>query len=118
MKTLIMADNYNDGVAYFYKKKSITNSFKAAKNVTKLEDLDYITKFFYKEETQRQQDIVFAGAMDKKLSLKISIPYCNTIESDFLVVISNFLYSIFHVDPDKGKDKTYIYLEGMRKIER
>lgn len=113
-----MKDNYNDGVVYFYKRKNITNSFKAAKNVTTIEDLDYISRFFFKEETKRQQDIVFAGAMDKKLSLKISIPYCDSLESDYLVIIGNYLYSIFHIDPDKGKMKTYVYLEGMRKVER
>lgn len=113
-----MKDNYNDGIVYFYKRKNIESSFKAAKNVTKKEELDYISKFFYKEETKRQQDIVFAGAMDKKLSLKISIPYCDSIESSYVAIINDFLYSIFHVDPDKQKDKTYIYLEGMRKIER
>lgn len=113
-----MKDNYNDGVVYFYKKKNVVNSFKAAQNVKNEDDLDYISKFFFKEETQRQQDIVFAGAMDKKLSLKISIPYCNTIQCDYLVIINSYLYSIFHVDPDKGKNKTYIYLEGMRKVER
>ena len=35
-----MKDNYNDGVVYFYKRKNITNSFKAAKNVTTIEDLE------------------------------------------------------------------------------
>ncbi len=111
-------DNYNDGVVYFNKIKPVTNSFKATKNVTKKSNLDFVCRFYYKEETQRQQDIVFAGAMDKKLSLKISIPYCNYLESEYLAIIDNYLYSIFHIDPDKSKDKTYIYLEGMRKIER
>ena len=113
-----MKDNYNDGVVYFYQKKDISNSFKASKNATTINDLNYISKFFFKEETQRQQDIVFAGAMDRKLSLKISIPYCNSISSDSLAIIDNYLYSIFHIDPDKIKNKTYVYLEGMRKIER
>lgn len=113
-----MKDNYNDGVVYFYKRKNITNSFKAQKNVSTIEDLEYVSKFFFKEETQRQQDVVFAGAMDKKLSLKISIPYCNSIESEYVAIIDNYLYSIFHADPDKGKFKTYVYLEGMRKVER
>ncbi len=113
-----MNENYNDGVANFYRKKPIINSFQATKNVTSKEDLEYVDKFFFKEETQRQQDIVFAGAMDKKLSMKISIPYCNTLKSDYSVIIDNYLYSIFHIDPDKKKMKTYIYLEGERRIER
>jgi len=113
-----MKDNYNDGIIYFYKRKNLVNSFKAIQNVTKEDDLELISKFFYKEETQRQQDIVFAGAMEKKLSLKVSIPYSNTIQCDYIAIINNYLYSIFHADPDKTKDKTYIYLEGMRKIER
>lgn len=111
-------DNFNDGVIYFYKKKNVVNSFKAAQNVKTDDDLELINKYFFKEETQRQQDIVFAGAMDKKLSLKVSIPYCNTIQSDYVAVIDKYLYSIFHADPDKGKQKTYIYLEGMRSVER
>lgn len=113
-----MNDDYNDGIVYFYKKKNVEGSFKSSKNTTSIDDLDFISKYFFKEETQRQQDIVFAGAMDRTLSLKISIPYCNTIESNYQVIINNYLYSIFHVDPDKKKEKTYIYLEGMRSVER
>ncbi|MBQ9657153.1 MAG: hypothetical protein IJV31_00095 [Clostridia bacterium] len=111
-------NNYNDGVVHFYSKKHITNSFKATKNVTNREDLNFISEYYYKEETQRQQDIVFAGAMDRKLSLKISIPYINTLQTDYVAIIDNYLYSIFHIDPDKTKNKTYIYLEGMRDVER
>ena len=111
-------NDFNDGVVYFYSKKYITNSFKAPKNATSKDDLDFINDFYYHEETQRQQDIVFAGAMDKKLSLKISIPYINKLQTDHVAIIDNYLYSIFHIDPDKTKNKTYIYLEGMRKIER
>lgn len=111
-------EHYNDGIVYFYKKKNVEGSFKSAKNTTGIDDLEFISKHFFKEETQRQQDIVFAGAMDRTLSLKISIPYCNTLESNYQVIIDDYLYSIFHVDPDKGKNKTYIYLEGMRTVER
>ncbi len=113
-----MKEHYNDGIVYFYKKKNVEGNFKSSKNTISMDDLEFISKHFFKEETQRQQDIVFAGAMDRTLSLKISIPYCNTIASNYQVIIDNYLYSIFHVDPDKGKDKTYIYLEGMRTIER
>lgn len=113
-----MNDNYNDGVIYFYKKRNVLNSFKASQNVKSEEDLEYISKYFFKEETQRQQDIVFAGAIDKKLSLKVSVPYTNYLKCDYVVIIEDYLYSIFHVDPDKTKGKTYIYLEGMRSVER
>ena len=92
-----MKDTYNDGIVYFYKKKEILNNFKARQNVKDKTDLEYISKHFYKEETQRQQDIVFAGALDKKLSLKISIPYVNSIESDYIVIIEDYLYSIFQL---------------------
>ena len=111
-----MKETYNDGIAYLYKRLNDFNSFKASKNITDKKNLEYISKFYYKEETQRQQDIVFAGAMDRKLSLKISIPYCNSIESNQFIMIDNFLYSIFHVDPDKKNNKTYMYLEGERQI--
>lgn len=111
-------DNFNDGIIYFYKRKTIVNSFKASKNVLNDDDLEFINNFYFKEETQRQQDVVFANSMDKKLSMKISIPYVNTLKSDYIVIIENYIYSIFHIDSDKSKHKTYIYLEGMRKNER
>ncbi len=113
-----MENNYNDGIVYIYKRKNIVNSFKAQINATKNQDLEYISKFFYKEETQRQQDVVFADAMDKQLSLKISIPYVNSIDNGYVVKIDNYLYSIFHSDADRKKGKIYIYLEGMREFER
>ena len=63
-------------------------------------------------------NVGIAGAMDKKLSLKVSVPYTNYLKCDYVVIIEDYLYSIFHVDPDKTKGKTYIYLEGMRSVER
>lgn len=113
-----MDNNYNDGVIYFYKKKNKINSFKAQQNTKHIDDLEYISKYFYKQETQRHEDVVFAGAVDRKLSLKISVPYTENIYSEYEAIIKNYCYAIFHVDPDKVKNKTYIYLEGMRKIER
>ena len=109
---------YNDGIVYFYKKNNLVNDFNAIKNVKKKDDLEKISEFFFKEETQRQQDIVFATSLDKKLSLKISIPYDNSLKSDYVAIIENYIYSIFHIDPDKGKMKTYCYLERMRKVEK
>lgn len=113
-----MNDNYNDGVCYFYEKRKNLNSFNAPRNVKNKEELIFIDKYFFKEESQRQQDVAFASAIDKKLSLKISVPYTNIIQSEYVAIINNYLYSIFHVDPDRINMKTYIYLEGMREIER
>lgn len=110
--------NYNDGVIYFYKSKNTFTSFQAVKNPRTEDDLEYVSKYFYREETRRQQDIAFAGSSDRKLSLKVSIPYCDNLQCDYISKIGNYLYSVFHVDPDKKNNKTYVYLEGMRKVER
>lgn len=110
--------SYNDGIVYIYSENLNETSFSAKKNVKTLDDLNFITKLFYSEESKRQQDIVFAESMDRKLTLKIKTPLSSKINSNHKAVIGDDLYDIFQLDPDKDNNELYFYLERVRKIER
>lgn len=113
-------NKFNDGIVTFCIKINLlnANSFNSTNNIKTKDSLKEKEKFFYKEESKRQQDILFASSQEKKLSLKISVPYTDNLESDYVAIINGYLYSIFHLDPDKNREKTYIYLERLRKIEK
>lgn len=110
--------SFNDGIIYVYSENLIETSFSGKKNVKSLDDLTFITKLFYKEESKRQQDIIFADSMGRKLTLKLKTPLIDGISSNHKVVIGNDLYDIFQLDPDKTNNELYFYLERVRTIER
>jgi len=110
--------SFNDGIIYVYEEIIKKNSFGVKENIKSLKDLKLLDTYFFKEESARQQDITFARSLDKKLTLKISIPYTDNIKNKDCIVICNMLYSIIHIDSSKSQKKTFIYLEGIREIER
>lgn len=108
--------SYNDGVAHFYQSINKTNEFGAKINSKKREDFKKMGSSFFQEETRRTQDYQFAEGMNHQLTLKISIPY-KEIAKDLKIVIDNYLYDLIHIDPDKRKRKTFLYLEGVGEFE-
>ena len=112
---LIMT-SYNDGIIEVYKSREKKTIFSAKLNETLLDDLEFIQKFYFKEESKRQEDLMFANSFGKTLSLKIKMPYTNKVEISHKVLYENYLYDIFHIDFSKNKKELYIYLERVRKI--
>lgn len=92
------------------------NSFSAKINEKTLKDLELVTELFFKEESKRQQDIVFANSLDKQLTFKIKTPYSDKVKINHKGVYNGFLYNIFFIDPSKDKRELYLYLEEVRKI--
>ncbi len=107
---------YNDGVIGIYKSKEKTSSFSAKKNEKTLADLDFITETYFHEESKRQQDLLFANSMNKRLNLKIKVPYTEKIKSNYKAIYKNYLYDIIYIDFSKDKKELYIYLEEVRKV--
>lgn len=102
-------NNYNDGVAKFYKKLT-------EKNVRSLDDLQYVSKLAFTEKTIRQEDVEFAMQQDKKLTMKIATPDDGNMDTSRCVVIDHVIYGIIHIDRDKKKRELYFYLQEIRKI--
>ena len=111
--------SYNDGVIGIYSEKSkLINNFNAKTNARTIDDYEFIMDLFYSEESKRQEDFLFANAMDKKLTLKVKTSLVEGIKTSYKVILNDFVYDIIHIDPDKKNKDLYFYLEGGRKLEK
>lgn len=110
--------SFNDGVAYVYREKLKVNDFNAKINSKKADDFELIRVLFYSLETKRQQDFMFAESLSKQLTLKIKTPLAFDVESNYKIVIDNYIYDIIHLDPDNANKELYIYLEGVREYKK
>lgn len=108
--------SYNDGVISIYKTLNNLNGFSAKINDKTMENLELITELFFKEESKRQQDILFANSCDKSLTFKIKTPYTDLVKINHKAIYNGILYDIFFVDPSKDKKELYLYMEEVRKI--
>ena len=109
--------SYNDGVIGIYSEKStLINSFNAKTNAKTINDYNFITNLCFSEETKRQEDFLFAETLGKKLTMKVKTPLVDGIETNYKVILNNFVYDIIRIDPDKKNKDLYFYLEGGRKL--
>lgn len=105
---------YNDGVAAIYREKGIRNNFAAKKNVSVLDDMDFIAKLDFEESSRREQDMEFAAQNDFSLSLKIRTRYLPTVDNKCKAVIDGFLYDVSYVD--KSRTEMWLYMEEIGKL--
>lgn len=112
--------SYNDGVIGVYSEKStlINTDFNAKTNARTIDDYNFIMNLCFSEENKRQEDFLFANAMGKKLTMKVKTPLVNGIETNYKVILNDFVYDIINVDPDVKNQNLYIYLEGGRKLAK
>ena len=108
--------NFNDGYIRVYKEKNKESDFGARKNIKSIDDLEFIVKLAYKECNKRQQDLDFAEARNRSLSLKIKTIFYRDISNYDKVIIKNILYDIVYFDIDREKQEIYFYLEEVREI--
>ena len=111
------ATNYNDGYIRVYKEKNKESDFGARKNIKTFDDLEFIVKLAYKECSKRQQDLEFAEANSRTLTLKVKTRLYDKAKNNHKVVINNTLYDIIYNDYDRGNREMYLYLEQMRELE-
>lgn len=109
-------NSYNDGVAMVVKEKQIMNDFNAKLNLKSLDDFEIIARLFYSEQSKRNEDMLFAQSMGKKLTLKIKTPMLNNVKNNYKVIIEKYVYDIIHIDFDKINRELYLYLEGVRAL--
>lgn len=106
---------FNDGVVSIYKAKPKKTDFNAKKNVSALDDLDFLVKLDYEESAKREQDIEFAEQMSFSLSVKLHTRYVPVVNNNCKAVIDGYLYDVKYVD--KTRSEMWLYLEGVRSID-
>ena len=102
MKTLpkvkVKFSKYNDGVISIYREKRIETDFSAKKNVSVLDDMDFIVKLDFEESSKREQDITFAEQLGFSLTLKVRTRFFAGVDNKCKAVIGNYLYDVSAVD--------------------
>lgn len=105
---------YNDGVIFIYREKARSTDFGAKKNVTTLNDMEFIVKMDFEELSKRMEDQEFAQENGFSLSLKVRVRKIKGIDNKCKAVIDGYLYDVSYVDADRTD--LYLYLEGVRSI--
>lgn len=106
---------YNDGVVHIYREKMRQTDFNAKKNVSELENMDFIVKLNFEEAAKREQDLEFAEQNDFTLTMKIKTPLVKSVDNKCKAVIDGYLYDISYTD--KNRTEMWLYLEGVKQID-
>lgn len=115
MKTRRMS-NFSDGFIRVYKSNEKVSSFGAKQNVKNANDLTLVIKLAYEESYRRQQDLDFAEASGRTLSLKVKTRYYKGIQTDYKVVLDGCLYDIIDIDMDRYNQEMFFYLEYVKEV--
>ena len=107
---------FNDGFIKVYQSNEKVSRFGAKENVKSADDLTFIVKLAYEEQYRRQQDLEFAEASGRTLSIKVKTRYYKEVQTDHKVVIDNVMYDIIDVDIDRFNQEMFIYLEYVKEV--
>ena len=107
---------YNDGIIRLYRRKA--EDLTVNRNITSLEELDFIIALAYSEASRRQQDMEFAEQNSFSLSEKVKTPRPPAdkgLDSQCFAVIGNTLYGVRYIDT--AQRELYFYLEKVRELK-
>jgi SPP1 family predicted phage head-tail adaptor len=107
-------ERFNDGVAYIYREIDRRSNFGAKMNTSALDDLSFITKLSFSEQSKRQQDVEFAQQQGFTLTLKIKTRYIKGVDNKCKAVIDGYLYDVSYVD--STRTELYLYLQGVDHV--
>lgn len=105
---------YNDGVVFIYREAERKTDFGAKRNVHSLDNMGFIAKLDYAEQSRRQQDFEFAEQMGFSLTLKIKTRYLRGIDNKHKCVIGDRLYDIQYLDTTRTE--MFFYLQEVRTL--
>lgn len=105
---------YNDGVVRIYRETERRSNFGAKLNATALDDLQFIAKLSYAEQSKRQQDIEFANQQGFSLELKIKTRAIKGVDNKCKAVIDGYLYDVSYVDATKTE--LYLYMQEVGSL--
>lgn len=105
---------YNDGVAYIYRPKYVEEDFSSPKDISAINEDDFVCKLDFEESSKREQDLDFAEQKDFSLSLKIRTRLVKAVDNKCKAVINNYIYDVSYVD--KSRTEMWLYLEGVKPV--
>lgn len=105
---------YNDGVVHIFRELDRRSNFAAKLNAKMLDDMEFIAKLAFAEQSKRQQDIEFSFQNGFQLSLKIKTRYVKGIDNKCKAVIDGFLYDVSYVDATRTE--VFLYLAGIGEL--
>ncbi len=105
---------YNDGVVQIFREKERSTDFSAKKNVSSLDDMDFIVKLAFEESAKREQDLDFAEQKGFSLTMKIKTRSVKGVDNKCKAVIDGYLYDVSHID--KTRTEMWLYLEGVKPL--
>lgn len=108
---------YNDGVVRIYREKKRQTDFNAKKNVSELDNMDFIVKLSFEECSKREQDLEFAEQSGFSLTAKIKTRAVNGVDNKCKAVIDGYLYDVSYIDKDRRNSELYFYLEGVKQLD-
>ena len=108
-------NKYNNGKIFIYREKIKRNDFAAKKNVSDIDNLEFVVKLDFEESSVREQDREFAMQNDFSLSTKVRTRRFNNVDNKCKAVINNYLYDIAYADK-LGTDM-WLYLEGVKALD-
>lgn len=105
---------YNDGVVKIYREKERRTDFSAKRNVSTIDDMDFVVKLDFEESAKREEDQEFAAQNGFSLSLKIRTRYRKDVDNKCKAIIDGYLYDVSHVD--KNRTEMWLFLEGVKPL--
>jgi len=105
---------FNDGVVQVYREADRKTDFGAKRNVRLFDNMHFIAKLDFAEQSRRQQDMEFAEQMGFSLSLKIKTRYLRDVDNKCKCVIGDMLYDISYIDTTRTE--MYFYLQEVRRL--
>lgn len=118
MKAAVTKHNLNDGFIDCYTVKERQSSFNAPMNACNEDDMALVVSLAYEETSKRDQDLEFAEAIGRNLSLKVRTHLYEEVNKSCKVVLGDSLYDIIKLDYSRKEGMMYLYLEEVRKIVR
>lgn len=105
---------YNDGVVAIYREVDRRSNFGAKQNVKSIDDMTFIAKLAYAEQSKREQDMEYAEQHGFSLEMKIKTRYLKGVDNKCKAVIDGYLYDIGHVD--STRTEMYLYMQGVDRL--
>ena len=107
-------ETYNDGVVRVYREKPKRTDFNAKKNVSALEDMEFVVRLDYEEAARREEDLEFAEKSGFSLTLKLKTRAVRGVDNKCKAVVDGYLYDVRYID--KSRTEMWLYLEGVKKL--
>ena len=115
LKRKRLLPSFPDGWLTVYRDKPYEHDFsEERRNPNKLENMEFVVKLAYAEQSIRAQDYDFADQRGFSISAKVKTHSHSAVTTDCKVVIGNQIFGIKHID--RALTEMYLYMEGVSEV--